>query len=91
MKLCKMNYFNLFCKSYLVLFQNLSCHSDFMIHHHGFRDVLGIFGVAFVRALASTLVSFSIVRWSRSSHYSCRWAFKAVKQLVAAVNQKALE
>ena len=32
---------------------------------------------------ASTLVSCSIIRWSRSSHYSCSWAFKAVKQLVA--------
>jgi len=34
---------------------------------------------------ASTLASCSIVRWSRSSHYSYSWAFKAVKQLVPVV------
>jgi len=28
----------------------------------------------------STLVSSSMVRWPRSSHHSCSWAFKAVEQ-----------
>ena len=44
-----------------------------------------------MRALSSTLVGFSVICWSRSTHYSCSWAFQAVKQLVAVVNQKALQ
>jgi len=33
-----MNHFSLFCKSVWFYFQHLSWRSDFMRHHHRFRD-----------------------------------------------------
>jgi len=59
MKMCKINCFSLFCKSYLVLFLKffigtpiLCCTTtDLGIFMFLFGAVLGIFGLAFVRAL----------------------------------------
>ena len=59
----KMNYFSLFCKSYLLIFSTfimplLCCSStDLGI----FYTVLVIFGVAFVRALQTRLLAFELV------------------------------
>ena len=55
MKMCKMNYFSLFCKSYLVLFLTFIMAFRFYAAppqiQGFFGAVLAIFGVAFVRAL----------------------------------------
>ena len=54
--MCEMNYFSLFLQIIFgSIFDIYHWHSDFMLHHHIFKDflvtVLGIFGVSFVRAL----------------------------------------
>ena len=55
MKMCEMNYFSLFCKSYLVLFLTFIIGTPILCFTTTdlgmFGTVLGIFGVAFVRAL----------------------------------------
>jgi len=62
MKMYDMNYFILFCKSYLILFLTfiigtpiLCCTTTDLGIFRCFGTVLGIFGIAFVRALTPAL------------------------------------
>jgi len=62
MKMYEMNHFSLFCKSYLIVFSTfiigatiLCCATTYL---GIFGTVIGIFGVAFVRALADRLPVF---------------------------------
>jgi len=44
MKMCEINYFSLFCKFIFgSIFNIYHSHSDFMLHHHRFRDFLVLF------------------------------------------------
>jgi len=69
--------------------QNFACSYSYVLHHHRFRDflecfgtVLGIFGVAFVRALLLTQHAYFSTRTRLTRYctmYDCNQHYQRVK------------